>query len=435
MAAPLLSSLRRSFASEASSAYKLVLLGAGCGGLSVSNSLAPILKGEKLAIIEPSEKHYYQPLWTFVGGGVKPFSDSVKPTSELIPKEVDWIKDKAVKVDPENKLVKLGSGQTIKYDYLVIATGIQTNWDKIKGLPEALGKDGVTSNYDAGSVQKTWDFINTTNKGNAIFTMPSTPVKCAGAPQKIMYLAEEQFREKNVRDQVNVQFYSGIGKIFAIDKYANSLTDVYTSRNIQPHFFHDLTAIDAANKIATFKNVNPNKAEADQDELKVEYNLLHVTPPMGPPAWVKESGLSDAAGWVDVNKETLQHNKYPNIFSLGDVSSVPTSKTAAAVAAESGVLESNLLAVMSGATPRAKYDGYTSCPLVTGRGKLILAEFSGFTGQPQETFPVDQGKERSSMYYLTSEVIPEIYWHGLVKGRWKGPSFFREFWNTPTSSQ
>ncbi|CAO3663505.1 unnamed protein product [Umbelopsis ramanniana] len=405
----------------ADKAYKVVVIGGGPGGLSVSSTVSKLLGQSQVAVIEPSKVHYYQPLWTYVGGGLKSFSEFERPMGELISPEADWIQDKVTKVNAEENTVTLADGKRIGYDYLVVAAGIQVNWDNIKGLKSALGKNGVTSNYSADSVQKTWQFIQEFKGGNALFTFPATPPKCPGAPTKITFLAEEAFRNLGVREKTNVIYNHAGAKIFGVDHYGKVLQRLADERGIQTNYFTELIEIKADDKEAIFRN-NQTK-----DVKTFNYDMIHVAPPCGPPAFIKESNIGDAAGWVDVNKETTRHNKYSNIFALGDCSSLPTSKTAAAITAESGVLKHNLIADLEGKTVEpAKYDGYTSCPLIVGRKQLILAEFSGYTGTPMETFPVDQRQISLTAQFLNKEVIPEIYWRELLAGRWTGPSKYRE---------
>ncbi|KAG0739789.1 hypothetical protein G6F57_004276 [Rhizopus arrhizus] len=402
--------------------FRVVVVGGGPGGLSVSSTISKLLGKNQVAVIEPSNKHYYQPLWTYVGGGLKDFNESVKPMAQVMPTNAEWIQDKVTSFDPDNNTVKLSDGQTVGYDYLVVAAGIQINWDNIKGLKEALGKDGVTSNYDADSVQKTYKFLQEFKGGNALFTFPTTPLKCPGAPTKITFLAEEVFRLNGVRNKTNVIYNHGGAKIFGVDHYGHVLQKLANERNIKTNFLHELVEINADNHQAVFKDNSKN------GELKTfEYDFIHVAPPQGPPKFIKESKLADAAGWVDVNKDTLRHNKYKNVFALGDCSSLPTSKTAAAITGESGVVKHNLIADLQGKkVEQAAYDGYTSCPLIVGRDELILAEFSGYTGKPLETFPVDQRTISKTAQFLNKEVIPVIYWNGLLSGTWVGPTAVRK---------
>ena len=210
-----------------------------------------------MGIIEPSSKHYYQPIWTLVGGGVFPKEISERDEVDYIPTGAAWIQDKVVTFDPENNSVSTESSGDISYDYLVVAAGIQIDWDKIPGLKESVGKagSGVCSNYSFQTVGSTWDNINNFKGGKALFTQPGTPIKCAGAPQKIMYLAADHFRKNGMNGQADVHFYSAAGGIFGVKKYADTLYQVIDNYGINAHFMHELSAIDSANKQATFKNL------------------------------------------------------------------------------------------------------------------------------------------------------------------------------------
>ncbi|KAI8812485.1 mitochondrial sulfide:quinone oxidoreductase [Cladochytrium replicatum] len=420
------------FASTSSNAekkYKVVVVGGGTAGASVAARIAKDAQfwaHRDILIIDPAETHYYQPLWTLVGGGLKTIEASAKKMKDVIPDHCEWLQDKVTTIDPEHNKLHVGSGKAVSYDYLVVAPGIQINWDKIPGLKESLGKHGVTSNYSAESVQLTREFIENTKGGVAIFTQPSTPIKCAGAPQKIMYLAEEIWRKNGAREKTKVVFNQAMGKIFAVDKYAAALNKICKDRNITVNLSTELVEIvqPASQKKAVFK-------KPDGTLETVSYDFMHVTPPMGPPAFLKESGkdLANEAGWVNVDKETCQHVKYPNIFSLGDASSLPTSKTAAAAAAQTKIVADNLLNVMKKSVPAAKYNGYTSCPLVVSDSEVIMAEFSGYSMQPMETFPVDQGVPRKTMGFIKMHALPFVYWNMMLKGNWAGPQIVKNFLN------
>ncbi|KAI8143820.1 hypothetical protein BJV82DRAFT_609551 [Fennellomyces sp. T-0311] len=414
---------KRAFATQAApdKKYKVVVVGAGPGGLSVTSTISKLLGKDQVAIIDPADYHYYQPLWTYVGGGLKDFNDSRRPMASLIPEKADWIKDSVTQLEPDTNSVVLSNGQTVGYDYLVVAAGIQINWDQVKGLQEALGKDGVTSNYCPESVQKTYQFIQEFKGGNALFSYPNTPIKCPGAPTKIAFLAEEAFRINGVRDKANVIYNSSMEKIYGVDRYAQIIGPLAKKRNIVFNPKHNLVEIKPEDRKAIFRDLNTQ-------ELKTyDYDFLHVAPPQGAPTFIKESKLADAAGFVDVDKYTLRHNKYRNVFSLGDCSNLPTGKTAAAITVESGVLKTNLIADLQGKKIKeAEYDGYASCPLVVGRKELVLAEFSAYTGEHLETFPMDQRKISSLNQFVNKEIIPTIYWNGLLSGRWTGPTAFRK---------
>ncbi|MCS6978346.1 MAG: NAD(P)/FAD-dependent oxidoreductase [Gemmatales bacterium] len=390
--------------------HQIVIVGGGTAGITVAARLRRAEANLDLAIIEPSDKHYYQPLWTLVGGGVFPKETSVRPESDYIPDKATWIRSSVATFEPSNNVVVLSDGRRIGYDWLVVAAGIRIEWDKIAGLPEALGKGGVCSNYSYQHVDYTWECIRNFRGGQALFTMPNTAVKCGGAPQKIMYLAADYFRRHGVLAQSRIIYATAGAKIFAIPKYAATLEKVVARYGIETRFRHNLVAIRPGSREAVFEHLD------SKETIVLRYDMIHVTPPMGPPECVKDSPLADAHGWCDVDKFTLQHVRYPNVFALGDNANLPTSKTGAAIRKQAPVLVANLLSAMKGEPLTARYDGYTSCPIVTAYGRLVLAEFD-YDHQPRESFPFDQSKERYSMWLLKKYGLPWMYWHGMLRGR------------------
>ncbi|MBK7993574.1 MAG: NAD(P)/FAD-dependent oxidoreductase [Blastocatellia bacterium] len=390
--------------------YKIVIVGGGTAGITVAAQLAKRLDSKEIAIIEPSSKHYYQPLWPLVGGGAATKESTERDEADYIPKGVTWIKDKAIEFYPDENYLLTLSGQRINYNFLVVAAGIQIDWDKIKGLKDSLGKNGVCSNYSYQYVDKTWEYIKNFSGGTAIFTQPPPPFKCGGAPQKIMYLADDYLRKSGVREKSKIIFTSAAAGSFQVKKYADTLDKVMARKSIITKFRHNLIEIKSETQEAIFENLDT------KEKTTLHYDLLHVSPPQSSPDFIKRSPLANADGWVDVDKKTLQHNRYKNIFSLGDASSLPTSKTGAAIRKQAPVLVKNLIAAINGKPLVANYDGYTSCPLVTGYGRLVMAEFD-YDLKPTETFPIDQSKERLSMYLLKKYLLPEIYWHGMLRGR------------------
>jgi len=313
-------------------------------------------------------------------------------------------------VDPEHNRVRTRDGRVIEYDYLIVGAGIQINWDGIKGLKENIGQHGICSNYSFETVSSTWENVRNFKGGTAIFTQPAGAIKCGGAPQKICYLAEDYFRKHGVRDDSRVIFASAGASIFSVEKYKKVLAGVVKRKGIETMFRHNLIAVSPDTKEAIFEQMDTG------EEIAVHYDMIHVTPPMGPPAFIANSPLADAEGWVDVDKYTLQHIRYPNVFGLGDSSSLPTSKTGAAIRKQAPTLVKNLRSLMAGKPLTAKYHGYTSCPVVTGYGSLVLAEFD-YDGNPAESFPFDQAKERWSMWLLKKYGLPVLYWKGMLKGR------------------
>lgn len=393
--------------------YSIVIVGGGNAGISVAAQLIHKEKSLKIAIIDPAEFHYYQPAWTLVGGGVYDINNTRRSQESVIPDKVKWLKSAVVSFLPEENRVILKDGSTVSYDYLIVAPGIQLNWGAVKGLSESLGKYGVCSNYSFEYAPYTFECIKNLKSGKAIFHNPHTPVKCGGAPHKIMYLAADYFRKHKVANQIKIEYWSGGTRLFAVEKYEKTLKEVVKRGNIALNFFVRLEEIDGPGKRAKF--IGFGEKNKDQ-EYWVSFDMIHVTPPQSAPDFIKSSVLANEAGWVDVDKSTLQHNKFSNIFSLGDASGLPTSKTGAAIRKQAPVLVGNLLSVMHSKKPIETYTGYTSCPLVTGYGKLVLAEFD-YNNQPMETFPFDQSKERWSMYQLKTKVLPWLYWNKILKGK------------------
>lgn len=393
--------------------YQIIIVGGGNAGISTASKL--LLKNHSLeiAIVDPADKHYYQPAWTLVSAGVFDIRKTEREEADVMPKGVTWIKKKVTGFLPESNAVQLENGDHLFYDYLVVAAGIQLNWHEIKGLKESLGKNGVCSNYSYDSAPYTYECLKQFKGGKAIFHNPHTPVKCGGAPHKIMYMAADYFRKHGLLDKTSVQYWSGGTKLFGVPKYEKTLLKVCERSNIGLNFYVKLTEIDGPNKKAKF--IGFGEKNKDQEYI-VDFDMIHVVPPQSAPDFIRSSPLANEAGWVNVDKYTLQHVHYPNVFSLGDSAALPTSKTGAAIRKQAPVLVSNLLSAMNGKPLTASYNGYTSCPLLTGYGKLVLAEFD-YDNKPQETFPFDQSKERWSMYILKRYILPWMYWAKILPGK------------------
>ncbi|XP_075883455.1 sulfide:quinone oxidoreductase, mitochondrial-like [Nelusetta ayraudi] len=414
------SHLHTSSAASAKQHYKMLVLGGGSGGITMSARMKRMLGAENVAVVEPSEMHYYQPIWTLVGAGAKSAASSGRPTASVMPSGVKWVKSSVQEINPDTNTVRTDDGTEISYEYLIVALGLQLHFERVKGLVEGLEHPNVGSNYSIHTVEKTWKALQNFKEGNAVFTFPNTPVKCPGAPQKIMYLSDAFLRKTGKRSKANIMYNTSLPVLFGCKKYADSLWEIVKQRDLHVNLRHNLIEVRPDKNEAVFENLDkPGETKV------VEYGMLHVTPPMGPSSVVKGSPLADEAGWLDLNKETLQHKRFPNVFGIGDCTNLPTARTAAAVAAQSGVLNKTIKQVLKKEKPDMKYNGYTSCPLVTSYNTVILAEFD-YNLQPLETFPINQAKERRTMYHMKADLMPQLYWHGLLKGRWGGPAPYRK---------
>lgn len=392
--------------------HKIVVVGGGTAGISVAARLRRAGEAD-VAVIEPSDTHYYQPLWTLVGGGRAPLGITARKEASVMPRGAAWIKARVDGFDPDNNLVHLATDSTVEYDYLVVCPGIQLDWDKIPGVPEAVQGPFASSNYTYDLAPKTWQLIKPLRRGTALFTMPAGPIKCAGAPQKIAYLACDYWRQQGVLADIRVVLVLPTPGMFGVKVFSDVLETVAARYGIEVHKSSELVEVDADNRTAVIVN------HADESKEEITYDLMHVVPPQSAPDWVKASPLADAAspfGYVEIDKNTMRHVRYPNIFSLGDCGSSPNSKTGAAVRKQAPVVTANLRAVMANGQPTQQYDGYASCPLTTSRNRMLLAEFD-YTMQPHPTIPlINTKKERYDMWLLKRYGLPFMYWNMMLKG-------------------
>ena len=393
--------------------HQVLIVGGGAGGITVAARLKRFRPSLDVAILEPSLEHYYQPGWTLVGGGVFTVAQTRRQEAELIPAGVTWIREAAAGFDPDHNSVSTSGGQTLTYDALVVAVGLKLNWDAIDGLTDALGTGGVCSNYSKDYASYTWECIQNFKGGNALFTCAPMPIKCPGAPQKIAYMADDAIkRDPAVAAKSSVIYATATPGIFGIPAYAAPLKEVVARKGIDARYSHTLTAVRPDRKEAVFKVAK--EGEEAREEV-ISYGLLHVTPQMAAPDVVAQSPLAAASGFVEVDKHSTQHLRYPNVFAIGDVSGMPNSKTAAAVRGQAPALVTNLLAQLDGGKGDGSYNGYSCCPLITGYGKTIMAEFN-YDAQPEPSFPLDPTKERWSMWVMKTTILPWVYWNRMLKG-------------------
>lgn len=413
---------------------RVLIVGGGTAGVTVAARLRNARPELSVVLVSPTATHDYQALWTLVGGGLASFQETRRDFDEVLPENVEWIEDAVTELRPDDRSVVTAGGKTLEYDALVVAPGLRIALEEVAGLAAALeGDPRVWTNYLARYVTKGPAAIDAFNGGNALFTYPRSPLKCGGAPQKIMWIAEETMRHRGVRDAASVKFIVPGDTIFGIPKYREVLDEIAHERGIELIGHRHLVEVRPDEGVAVFEDVS------DGREYELPYALMHVSPPSRAPDFVIDSPLASpggrvapdertpaarrrdlpqggSGGFVEVDRHTTQHVRYPEVFSLGDASSLPSAKTGAAIRKQAPVLVENLLAHLDGKSLTARYEGYASCPIVMGHHSVMLAEFE-YDGKIAETFPFDQAKPRYSMWLLKRHVLPLMYWHGMLKGR------------------
>ncbi|TVZ24077.1 sulfide:quinone oxidoreductase [Dokdonia sp. Hel_I_63] len=428
--------------------FQVLIIGGGTAGIMTAAQLLKNKKTNSVAIIEPADTHYYQPAWTLVGAGTYDFKKTGKPMSAVIPKEAKWIKDKVAAFDADNNTVHTASSGNITYDYLVVAPGLAYDFSLVPGLGQAMDKGVVCSNYT--DPQHTWDVIKNFKGGVALFTQPATPIKCGGAPQKIMYLAENHWRKSDTASKTDIVFATAGTIIFGVKEIAKTLMEVVDRKDINLRFNHRLVEVDSENKIAWYEltkdisaggcvvmsgddegkyldetfqyNYKNVKVTKKGDKYGIHYDMLHTAPPSVAPQFIRDSKLVNDAGWLDVDIRSMQHKRYSNIFGLGDVAALPTAKTGAAIRKQVPIVVDNLSKLMQSNTiGKQSYGGYSSCPLVTDYGKMVLAEFdyhNNFTPDPKlkQLLIKDSSKEHWRLWMLKKYMLPYLYWNKMMKG-------------------
>ena len=393
--------------------HTIVIVGGGAAGIGIAAMLRRGRRRISIAIIEPSATHAHQPDWTLVGAGQMPLEKTQRPTASLIPPGVTWIPEAASALLPDENVVLLADGRRIVYGYLVVCPGLALHWDRIEGLTEALGRNGVCSIYSAEGASASWHAIRSFVGGVALFTQPSMPVKGAGTPQEIMYLAADHWRAQERLEHSRIEFCTAGQALFGVPFFVPPLQKAMEEYGILPRFGEDLVAIDGKAHLATFRGVGSDGAVR---HVRRKFDLLHVTPPQGPPAIVRDSPLADAAGWLAVDPARLQHPRYGRVFGLGDAIGTANAKSAAAVHMQLPVVARNLLALLDSKPLPASYDGYGACPIGVSNGLAILPEFT-YGGAVTPSVLFDPRIPSRKVWRMKTRLLPKLYWNRLLRGK------------------
>ena len=399
---------------------RIVIIGAGAAGLSIASRLQRSLSGARITLVGARQPHFYQPGFTLVASGLWPQQNVVTHTRQWVPSGVDWIEADATGFAPDNKSVSLTNGDTLNYDLLVVATGCQLNYSDIGGMSsELIGRNGIGSVYagpEAATATSTAiDALIRKGEGRAIFTLPHTALKCAGAPLKMTFTTLSRLEDSGRRDNFQVDFFTPFEqKVFSVPVYNDFVLNRWQEQQVRLQDQRRLTAIDADTRTALFSHANGTTE-------REEYDFIHVVPPMSAPDSVRQSELAWQEGawaheWLEVDQYTLQHRRYPEVFGIGDVIGTPFGKTAASVKKQAPVLEENILSYLAGQPLQARYNGYTSCPLITSIGRAVLAEF-GYGGELMPSFPFISPTEESWAVWVMKEKMLQPAYYAMLNGR------------------
>jgi len=397
---------------------KILILGAGAAGTALANRLTERLEGASITLVDGRQAHWYQPGFSLIAAGLKPASYSISQTVDWLPSGVTLKQDWAANIDPEARKVALAGGETLSYDYLIIATGLTLDHDAIEGFTlDMVGENGIGALYAGPDyAAKTWKAASkfTEDGGIGLFTRPATEMKCAGAPLKHTFLIDDLARKAGTRSKMDVRYMSNNKSLFGVPIVSEKVRMLFEDREIASDYSHVLTSIDAGSKRARF--------DTPEGVVERDYDYIHVIPPQRAPDVVRQSGLSWAdkwvdQGWVEVDKANLRHLRYPEVFALGDVAGVPKGKTAASVKWQVPVVEEHLVAQISGDTTDAAFNGYTSCPLITQVGRAMLIEFD-YNNNLTPSFPgIIAPLEELWISWLMKEVALKATYNAMLRGK------------------
>ena len=397
----------------------IVIAGSGLAGIAVAHRLQGLLDGARITIIDAKQAHHYQPGYTLVATGVWPVDKVIERNAALQPAGVQWVQDMVAEFDPAANAVVTASGQRIAYDYLVVATGTHQDWAQIEGMDvKAIGSNGLASVYPgAEAAAATWAAMDRFRQqgGQAVMTLPATPLKCAGAPLKMSFMLRDRLAQAGTLDRSSITFYSALHNVFGVPVVNDSVLQRWQALGIGVEYGHKLTAIDIGARRATF-------ATPEGEVSEVPYDFIHVVPPMRAVDAVKNSDLAwqdgpmAAGGWLEVDKSTLQHRRYQNVFGLGDTNGTPRGKTAATIKKSAPIVARHLVEVIAGRTPGEVFDGYTSCPMIVREGSAWLIEFD-YEGRLTPSLPMIEPLQDSYAAWLMKIRMLKPAYMAVLKGR------------------
>ncbi len=396
---------------------RIVVAGGGAAGLATAARLSRQLDGADIIVVEPRSDHFYQPGFTLVGAGLKSAEYVTLKTKDYLPSGARWMQERVEEFDPVANKVVTEKGTVLPYDFLVVTTGLVLDYGAVEGMERALiGREGIASVYaGAAAAAASWQalqgFMETGGVG--LFGRPATEMKCAGAPIKQTFLADDHLRRAGTRSKTEVVYNAHSKTLFSVPPVNTKLLELFDRQDIKTNFSHVLTKIDPAKHIATF--------ETPTGSVELKWDFINLIPPMRAPDAVRSSPLPwqdgpfAADGWIEVDKKTLRHLRFPNIFGVGDINGVPKGKTAASVKWQTPVVVDHLVAAIGGKEGTAVYNGYTSCPLITKIGQAMLVEFD-YENRMTPSFPFIDPLTEHWLPWVIKEKLLKATYTAMLRG-------------------
>ena len=398
-------------------AARILIVGAGAGGTSIANRLASRLEGATITILDARVQHWYQPGFTLIAAGLKPASYSISNTGDWLPEGVEWIAENAASIDPVANRVTTTGGRIVDYDYMILATGLTLDWAAVEGFSlDLVGQNGLSAHYAGPEyAELSWRALDrfTDTGGVGLFGRPATEMKCAGAPLKITFLAEDIANRKGKRADTRIVYNAHSQSLFGLPIVHHKVRQLFGERGIETRYDHVLKAVDPQNRVATYTTPT--------GDVQTEYDFINVIPPQRAPQVVRDAGLSWAdrwpdQGWIEVDRETLRHLRYANIFGIGDILGVPKGKTAASVKWHQPVVEDHLVSEIAGREGTERFNGYTSCPMITKIGRAMLIEFD-YNDNLVPSFPgLIAPLEELWISWLMKEIALKPTYNAMLRG-------------------
>lgn len=392
---------------------KLLILGAGTGGTIMANKMRKVLSREEweITIVDQNKTHYYQPGFLFIPFGIYTREDVIKPKTNFLPFGMNVIFEEIERIDAPMNHVILKDGVSLKYDFLIIATGTRTVPEETPGMKGNSWYKNIFDFYTIDGAIALANFFKTWQGGELVLNIADVPIKCPVAPLEFVMFADAYFVERGLRNNVNITFVTPMSGAFTKPRASRVLGSMLEDKNIRivPDFY--LERVDGERKVIV-----------SYDEREIPYDGLITIPVHKGDPVISRSGLGDDMDFVKANKNTLQSDLFPNIFVIGDAGNFPTSKAGSVAHFQSDVLTENLLCAIENRPFTASSDGHSNCYIETGFGKGALIDFNYDTEPLPGSFPFPGIgpfgllKETRTNHY-GKLMFRWIYWHILLKGK------------------